>query len=192
MGPDWRRPPQPAQFAFRVAVLGGIGLVAFAIIFLRLWYLEVLSGDQYLAKAQNNQVREFTVQAPRGEVVDRHGEVLVNNRTALELQVNVSDLPNSKLRRQRLFDRVSEFSGLRPAQIRNKIRSEAKACAACPAVLRRDVPAGLDRRAPTRLRRRGRLDPARRPALRGVATRRPGRQGRGGGGLRQPSARHQR
>ena len=140
MGPDWRRPPQPAQFAFRVAVLGGIGLVAFAIIFLRLWYLEVLSGDQYLAKAQNNQVREFTVQAPRGEVVDRHGEVLVNNRTALELQANVADLPNSKQRRQRLFDRVSEFSGLRPAQIRNKIRSEAKACAACPAVLRRDVP----------------------------------------------------
>ena len=54
-----------------MTVLGGIGVVAFAVIFLRLWYLEVLSGDEYLAKAQNNQVREFTVQAPRGKVVDR-------------------------------------------------------------------------------------------------------------------------
>jgi len=140
MGPDWRRPPQPSQFAFRAAVLGGVGLLAFAIIFLRLWYLQVLSGDEYVAKAQNNQVREFTVQAPRGEVVDRHGEVLVDNRTALELQVKTTDLPQSKVRRQRLFERVGDVAHLRPAQIRNKIRAEEKECAACPVVLRRDVP----------------------------------------------------
>ena len=74
---DWRGPPIPAQLAFRVTVLGGVALVMFAIIFLRLWYLEVLSGDQYLAEAQNNQVREFTVQAPRGEILDRSGRPLV-------------------------------------------------------------------------------------------------------------------
>ena len=143
MGSDWRGPPMPAQFALRVAILGGIGLVAFAIIFLRLWYLEVLSGDEYLAEAQNNQVREFTVQAPRGKVVDRHGQVLVDNRTALELQVKETDLPASAERRARLFARVGEIAGLRPEQIRNKIRAEAKTCAACPATLRRDVPYDL-------------------------------------------------
>ena len=41
-------------------------LVIFSAIFFRLWYLEVLSGDRYLAEANNNQVREITVQAPRG------------------------------------------------------------------------------------------------------------------------------
>ena len=92
-GGDWRRPPVPAQFALRVAVLGGVGLVLFAIIFLRLWYLEVLSGDQYMAEAENNQVREFTVQAPRGEILDRQGKSLVENRTALALQVKPTDLP---------------------------------------------------------------------------------------------------
>ncbi len=143
MGSDWRGPPMPAQFALRVAILGGIGLVAFAIIFLRLWYLEVLSGDQYLAEAQNNQVREFTVQAPRGQVLDRHGQVLVDNRTALELQVKETDLPASAERRARLFARVGELAGLRPEQIRNKLRAEAKTCAACPATLRRDVPYDL-------------------------------------------------
>ena len=80
-------------------------MVAFAIIFLRLWYLEVLSGDEYLAEAQNNQVREFTVQAPRGEIVDRHGKVLVENRTALALQVKPIELPRSRERRARLFER---------------------------------------------------------------------------------------
>jgi penicillin-binding protein 2 len=140
MGSEWRGSPAPAQFALRVAILGGIGLVAFAIIFLRLWYLEVLSGDKYLAEAQNNQIREFIVQAPRGKVIDRHGQVLVDNRTALELQVKPTDLPNSPERRARLFERLSEIANLRPSQIRNKIRAEAKECAACPATLRRDVP----------------------------------------------------
>ena len=68
-------------------MLGGIALAMFSIIFFRLWYLEVLSGDEYLEQAQNNRVREIKVPAPRGEILDRNGEVLVDNRTALALQV---------------------------------------------------------------------------------------------------------
>ena len=48
-------------FALRVAVLGGIALVMFAVIFFRLWYLQVLSGDKYLAEANNNRIREVRV-----------------------------------------------------------------------------------------------------------------------------------
>ena len=39
------RPITP-QLAWRVAVLGGIAFVLFGIVFFRLWYLQVLSGDQ--------------------------------------------------------------------------------------------------------------------------------------------------
>ena len=137
---DWRGPSMPGQLPLRVAILGGIGIVAFAIVFLRLWYLEVLSGDKYLAQAQNNQVREFTVQAPRGKILDRHGNVLVENRTALALQVKPLELPKSKERRADLFARLGDISDLRPEQIRTAIRTEQKLCAACPATLRRDVP----------------------------------------------------
>ncbi len=75
------RPVLPAQFALRVAILSGFALVMFSIIFFRLWYLQVLSSDKYLKQAQNNQVRDVTVQAPRGEILDRNGKVLVDNRT---------------------------------------------------------------------------------------------------------------
>ena len=87
------RPLMPAQFALRVAILSGFALVMFSIIFFRLWYLQVLSGDKYLKQAKNNQVREVTVQAPRGEILDREGNVLVDNRTALALQLNPTELP---------------------------------------------------------------------------------------------------
>ena len=140
MGRGDLKGPMPAQFALRVAVLGGVGLAMFAIVFFRLWYLQVLSGDHYKAEAQNNQVREFTVQAPRGQITDRHGQVLVDNRTALELQVKQTDLPASKARRAKEFRHLQQVAGLRPEQIRHRIRAEAKECAACAATLRRDVP----------------------------------------------------
>ncbi len=136
---NFRGPPMPSQLSLRVAVLGGIAIVVFALIFFRLWYLEVLSGDQYLAEAQNNQVREFTVQAPRGEILDRDGRPLVQNRTALELQVAVDELPASRERRARLFERVGELAGMTPKQIRKQIRVQTKAEPASPVTLRRDV-----------------------------------------------------
>src|SRR3712207_4006303 len=84
-----RRPALTPQLALRVAIIGGIALVAFAVIFFRLWYLQVLSGDKYLAEANNNRVREIKVQAPRGEIVDRDGRVLVDNRTGLAVKVKI-------------------------------------------------------------------------------------------------------
>jgi penicillin-binding protein 2 len=140
LGRDWQRPPMPAQFSLRVAVLGGIALVMFAIVFLRLWYLEVLSGDKYLAEAQNNQVREFTVQAPRGEITDREGEILVDNRTALELQVKTTELPRTNQRRNLLFRRLSQAVGMSPEQIRKQIRVQTKELPSSPVTLKRDVP----------------------------------------------------
>lgn len=136
---DWRGPAMPGRFALRVGILGGVALLAFAIIFLRLWYLEVLSGDRYLAEAQNNQVRELTVQAPRGEIVDRDGRPLVQNRTALELQVKSAELPRSIERRRRLFDRVGELIGRTPAQIRKTIREQEELVPGAPVTLRREV-----------------------------------------------------
>jgi len=60
-----RKTPMSPQLALRVAIIGGVALVIFGIIFFRLWYLQVLSGDKYLAEANNNRVREIKVEAPR-------------------------------------------------------------------------------------------------------------------------------
>src|SRR3954471_4709176 len=92
--------------ALRVAILGGIALVLFAIIFFRLWYLQVLSGDKYLAEANDNRVREVKVEAPRGRIVDRSGPLLVDNRTALVVQVNPEQLPAGSAARVRVVRRL--------------------------------------------------------------------------------------
>jgi penicillin-binding protein 2 len=88
-----RLPPITPQLALRVAMLGGIAFVLFAIIFFRLWYLQVLSGDQYLQQARDNRVRELRVPAPRGNILDRNGNVLVENRAATVVELDPESLP---------------------------------------------------------------------------------------------------
>jgi penicillin-binding protein 2 len=133
------RPPATSQFSFRVAVLSGAALLIFSIIFLRLWYLQVLSGDRYLAEAQNNQIRELRVQAPRGKIVDRNGKVLVDNRTALALQLTPQELPHRHRDRKRVIERLSGVADMSADEIRKEIRVQTKELPASPVTLRRDV-----------------------------------------------------
>jgi penicillin-binding protein 2 len=91
-----RRPPITPQLALRVAVFGAVALGLFAIVFFRLWYLQVLSGDEYLADANSNRVRELRIQAPRGEIVDRNGTVIVKNKRAVVVQIDPSKLPDAE------------------------------------------------------------------------------------------------
>ena len=110
------------QLALRVAILGGVALALFAIAFFRLWYLQILSGDRSLAEANNNRVRELKVEAPRGKIVDRNGTLLVDNRTALAVQVSPDSLPANSRIRAREIRRLSRVLGLRPRSVERKIR----------------------------------------------------------------------
>src|SRR5262249_4500973 len=47
---EGKRPTSSPEFQLRVAVLTGIALAMFLIIFFRLWYVEVLQGDKYAAE----------------------------------------------------------------------------------------------------------------------------------------------
>jgi penicillin-binding protein 2 len=140
---DGQRHTMPAQFALRVAILSGLALAIFSLIFFRLWYLEVLSGDRYLAEANNNQIRNITVQAPRGEILDRDGKVLVDNRTALALQVRTTELPQGQRRRRQVFERLTEVAGISRDRIEKEIRIQTKEAPSSPVTLKRDVPYNL-------------------------------------------------
>lgn len=131
--------PMTSQFAVRVAVLSGIALVAFAVIFFRLWYLEVLSGDEYVKQAQNNRIRELTIQAPRGKILDSDGKALVRNRTALSLQVRPDKLPELAPRKNAVLKDLAKVSGLPLQKIKREIRRQTKELPASPVTLEQDA-----------------------------------------------------
>lgn len=124
--PDERRPPITPQLALRVAVLGGVAFVLFAIVFFRLWYLEVLSGDEYVSQANDNRVREIRVQAPRGDITDRNGTVLVTNRQATVVQIEPGKLPADNDRRKVLYARLGEVLRLDPIEISREVNRQRR------------------------------------------------------------------
>jgi penicillin-binding protein 2 len=138
--PDERRPPITPQLAIRVAILGGFALALFAIIFFRLWFLQVLSGDRYLAEANNNRVRDIRVPAPRGNVVDRHGTTLVDNRVSIAVQVEPRKLPPAGPRRADLYRRLSEVIGIPADRIEREVRERSKALPYANVTVKADAP----------------------------------------------------
>ena len=81
------------QLALRVGILGVVALLAFGVLFVRLWSLQVLSGDEYLNAAQNNQLRLIRLEAPRGPILDRNGRVIVSNVAGTAVKLWVGDMP---------------------------------------------------------------------------------------------------
>src|SRR5512132_2141276 len=134
-----RRPTLTPKLAIRIAILGGIALVAFGVVFFRLWYLQVLSGDKYLAEARNNQQRKIKVEAPRGEVVDRNGRLLVENRTGLAVKVTPGKLPRNAHRRAAVYRRLGRLLGMRPHRIERAVAKQFRALPFSAATVKQDV-----------------------------------------------------
>jgi penicillin-binding protein 2 len=134
-----RRPTLTPQLAFRVAVIGGVALVMFAIIFFRLWYLQVLSGDNYVAAARENRVREIKVQAPRGEIVDRHGVPLVVNRSSFSIKVTPDKLPQRRVERQRVYRKLAGLMNLNPRRLGRRVERELRALPFSKPTIKQDV-----------------------------------------------------
>ena len=138
-----RRPTLTPQLAVRVAIIGGVALVAFAIIFFRLWFLQVLSGDKYLAEANDNRVREIKVQAPRGEIVDREGRVLVRNRVGYAVKVTPASLPEDLAERREMYKRLGKVLGMPPRRIERRVEKQLQALPFATATVKTDVKEAL-------------------------------------------------
>jgi penicillin-binding protein 2 len=132
-------PQMSNRLALRIAIFGGFALALFAVLFFRLWFLQVLNGDKYLAEAKNNRTREFKVTAPRGEILDRNGRILVSNRTSLALQVNPDKLPEDPRRRRAELTQLAQLTHSSLPRLRKTMHEQLKLAAAAPVTLRRDV-----------------------------------------------------
>ncbi len=110
--PEDRRPALTPQLALRVAIIGSFALAMFAILFFRLWYLQVLSGNQYVKQASVNRVRDVSIPAERGDILDHDGNLLVDSIPANAVQIAPADLPHSNAARRRLYRRLGSVLGM--------------------------------------------------------------------------------
>ena len=136
------RTPVSPQLALRVAVLGGLALVMFGIIFFRLWYLQVLTGEQYVHKANANRLRPLPIPAPRGQILDRAGQPIVTSRTTNAVQIVPSALPPPGAPRLRLYRRLGRLLGMRPAHIQALVIKGRTSVPYAPVTIKTDAGRG--------------------------------------------------
>jgi len=136
---DERGPAMTNRLALRIALFGGVAVVLFGVLFFRLWLLQVIDGEKYLAEAKNNRTRSFRTSAPRGEILDRSGKVLVANRTSLALQVNPRKLPADPRERRAELAKLAGLTHSTLPRVRKTMHKELKLAPAAPVTLRRDV-----------------------------------------------------
>jgi penicillin-binding protein 2 len=96
----------------RVGVLQTVVLACFAVLVGYFWHLQVVKGKYYQELAENNRLRAVTLPAPRGAIFDRHGRVLVENRSSFNIVLtpeHVEDLPGTVARLAALLEMPPEL-----------------------------------------------------------------------------------
>lgn len=82
------------DFRLRASFMAGLVLVAFGLLVLRFAYLQVWRHSDFHAMSEENRVALLPVQAPRGEIFDRHGTIIARNGSAYTLEIEPHKVPN--------------------------------------------------------------------------------------------------
>jgi penicillin-binding protein 2 len=85
----------------------------FGILFLRLWFLQLVKGEEMQQRSEHNRIRLQDLPPWRGMILDRNGQVLVANRPSYELAVVLEDVGNIP----QLAARLGQLLGLKPRQL---------------------------------------------------------------------------
>ncbi|HCB07511.1 MAG TPA: penicillin-binding protein 2 [Nocardioides bacterium] len=102
----------------RLVVIQALVFSLFATLLVRLYYLQVVGGEQYAEQAASQSLREVVVQPQRGLIVDDVGRPLVANRTSWVVSIDRGTLAKLSDDEQRaLLHRVSRVTDVAVARI---------------------------------------------------------------------------
>src|SRR5438034_287221 len=110
----------PPELQLRMVVAIGIVCAAFALVGLRLWYLQVERGAQMRYYSEKNRIRLVRVPAPRGVVYDRNGEILIDNRPSFDVLFVPEDAGE---RRRQVLRTLAGYLGEEEAGLHQGVRA---------------------------------------------------------------------
>ncbi len=118
-----RKREQDPLIAARIRGVLCVGFALFGLLFIRLYWLQVVQHDRFRTLSENNRLRNRTIRAPRGQILDRNGRPIAETQASFDLicsPVDVTDLEGQI----RLLEEIVEFE---PAEVLEKIRAAMKA-----------------------------------------------------------------
>lgn len=112
----------PALARTRAGVLQVLVVALLLTLGARLWYLQVRSGPQFQQAAAANDLRAVATPAVRGSILDDQGRPLVDNRTTLQVAVDLSTLMHQADQGKSVLDRLAAALGAPPGDVEQRAR----------------------------------------------------------------------
>jgi penicillin-binding protein 2 len=110
-------------------------LAAFVILFIRLIYLQIISGSELRQLSLNNSIRLQSIDPPRGRVYDRNGKILVNNRPSFDVSIIVKDAKPLA----QTIEKLSEYIQIPPEELMAAMKNAKGFSPYKPILLEQDI-----------------------------------------------------
>ncbi len=92
----------------RFYVLFTVVAICFLLLLLRISYLQLVDGKKYRFISDRNSLKEEILPGPRGQFIDRNGQLLVDNRLELDLVLTRQQTKDPQL----ALKQISQLTGL--------------------------------------------------------------------------------
>lgn len=122
---------------FKVRVIRALFFVlaAFAVLLLRLFYLQVLEGDTFRRQSESNSIRLQIIDPPRGLIFDRRGALIVDNRPSFDLSV----IPKDAEPLEDTIGKLSQYIDIPKEKLLSKIKRQRGSLSYRPILLKQDI-----------------------------------------------------
>lgn len=77
--------PEPAEFRQKLKIIIVFIFIALGILLTRLWYLQIIKGDEFKQRSEDNSIRFRKIAPLRGLIMDRNRRVVVDNRPSFDV-----------------------------------------------------------------------------------------------------------
>src|SRR5882757_1972293 len=82
------------NLGIRIATIQTIVVILLTVLGVRLYFLQIVKGEYYAGKAENQRIRKIRLPAPRGAIFDRNGKLLVDSRSTYNVTLASDAIKN--------------------------------------------------------------------------------------------------
>ena len=101
-----------------------LGIAAFAALFCRLYYLQIIRHEELQEKAVAQQTRSSTITASRGTIYDASGEILAISASAETIFISPHEIAEYECDKDLIADTLAEILGVDRDSVRKKEEKE--------------------------------------------------------------------
>lgn len=109
------------RFGWRIAVLAALFTGLFVVLFFRLWFVQLVEGEELARQADANILTLEYLEAPRGSILDRNGIPLAVSTSRIVLEVDRAELPVEL--ENDVIQRLASLLGVTPVEIRSLLEA---------------------------------------------------------------------